>query len=80
MRTKTPQQIIRQYNRLSSAIAAKGRNEVLRARHKRISRMVLVYMQRIYNIHNPEHKTLSVNESNYIFDYGETPVIDYINK
>lgn len=80
MRTKTPQQIYEQTDRVLKSISAQERNEVTRARWKRVANAYATYVDNIYALHTDNYDGLSVEESNHIWDNAATPVINYINR
>ena len=80
MRTKTPKQIYEQTISLLNTISAMERTEVTRARWRRIINVYEKYTDNIYALHTDDENSLSVEESNYIWNNAATPVINYLNK
>ena len=80
MRTKTPQQIYEQANRLLYSIYPMGRTEVTRARWERVINAYATYVDNIYALHTNNYDGLSVEESNYIWNNAATPVVNYLNR
>lgn len=87
MRTKTPQQIYDQADKLVIAIAKihwdgkrfLDRPEMCRKIDK-VHRAFERYVDNIYALHTDNRKGLSVEESNHIWNNAATPVINYINR
>lgn len=80
MRTKTPRQIYEQTDRVLKSISAQERNEVTRARWKRVINAYATYVDNIYALHTDNYDGLSVEESNHIWNNAATPVINYTNR
>lgn len=80
MRTKTPQQIYEQTDRVLKSIFAMKRTEITRARWKRVVNAYATYIDNIFALHTDNYDGLSVEESNHIWFNAATPVINYINR
>ncbi len=80
MRTKTPKQIYEQTISLLKSIYAMKRTEVTRARWKRVINAYERYTDSIYALQTDDENSLSVEESNHIWNNAATPVINYINR
>lgn len=80
MRTKTPQQIYEQTDRILKSISAQGRTLVMRLRWMRIVNAYTRYVDNIYALHTDNYNGLSVEESNHIWYNAATPVINYKNR
>lgn len=80
MRTKTPKQIYEQTISLLNTISTMERTEVTRTRWRRIINVYEKYTDNIYALHTDDENSLSVEESNYIWNNAATPVINYLNK